>query len=168
MKSMNLLITATCGLLVIGCGSDDNYPDIKDPGGNAAPTASDASFTTQTDTELTGELMAMDDDGDDLTFALVDQATNGTVTVEDGGMFFYQPNATVTGSDSFTFEVSDGEATSSVAVVDITVEALEVSFSTYSRQAFEQQPTDEPLPVNGRAFEQDVTQPDAYDDLLMQ
>lgn len=168
MKPINLLMTAACGLLVIGCGSDKDYPDVKNPDGNATPTASDASFTTQTDTELTGELMARDDDGDELTFALIDQPTNGSVTLEESGMFSYQPNATVTGNDSFTFEVSDGEATSSVAMVDITIEALEVSFSTYSRQAFEQMPTDEPLPVNGRTFEQDVTEPDAYDDLLVQ
>ena len=52
------------------------------------------------------------------------------------------------------------------ATVNITIEALQVSFNDYSRAAFEQSATDEPLPVNGREFEQDVTDPMAYDDLL--
>ncbi|WP_347330307.1 Ig-like domain-containing protein [Marinimicrobium locisalis] len=169
MKSINYLIAASCALLVMGCGNDNDYPDPPPmkPVRNATPVASDASFTTRADTELTGALKGMDDDGDALTFALVDEPVNGNVTLDDAGMFAYQPNATVTGTDSFTFEVSDGKATSAVAVVDITIDPLEVMFSTYSRQAFEQRPTDEPLPVNGRSFNQDVTEPNAYDDLLM-
>ena len=86
--------------------------------------------------------------------------------VSENGDFTYQPNPEVTGSDSFTFTVSDGVNEPVSGSVNITIEALAVTFSTYSRAAFAQDPQDEPLVTNGRSFTQDVEDPDAYNDLL--
>lgn len=50
--------------------------------------------------------------------------------------------------------------------VNITIEALQVSFSEFSRVAFNQTATDTPLSVNGREFTQDVVDQNDYQDLI--
>lgn len=166
MKNYATALITVLALGMIGCGgssSKSHYPDDNRP-----PSAKDGSFVTQADTELTAVLRAVDENADSLTFSLVGEPTNGSVEVKENGSFSYSPNVNVTGSDSFTFRVSDGDLESNVASVEIVIEPLEVSFSTYSRQAFEQIATDEPLSLNSRVFVQDVTEPNAYDDLLTQ
>lgn len=158
------LIFAIATTTLVGCGGSDKKP--KPQPVNTIPTASAASFNTQTDTQLTGMLTAMDADGDALVYSAASQPSSGTLTLAANGSFTYLPDATVTGSDQFTFSVSDGKQTSSIATVSITIETLQVSFSVYSRSAYAQMPTDEPLPVNGREFAQDVSEETAYDDLL--
>ncbi|GAC31574.1 Ig-like domain-containing protein [Paraglaciecola polaris] len=155
--SLGLAVT----VILAGCnfGSDD---DDK----NVAPNAVSVDLTTQTETAIMDMLTATDDDGDSLIFSVGDEPTLGSVTVSDNGDFTYQPNPEVTGSDSFTFSVSDGINDPASGTVNITIEALTVSFSTQSRAAFAQQPQDEPLVTNGRSFTQDVEEPDAYNDLL--
>ena len=164
MKSMRFLLPLVIATALIGCGDNDHDP--KPPKGNTAPTASGDSFTTQADTELSGMLKGADADGDKLTYMVDMEPTQGSLMLDEDGSFTYQPNSTVTGMDQFTFSVSDGKKSSTSATVSITIEALQVSFDTYSRAAFAQEPTDEPLPVNGREFEQDVAEDSAYDDLL--
>jgi hypothetical protein len=57
-----------------------------------------------------------------LTYIIVDQPTNGTVTVDGTGpTVTYVPNAGYLGSDSFTFKVNDGQVDSGVATVATTV-----------------------------------------------
>jgi len=58
-----------------------------------------------------------------LTAAIVDQPTNGTVTLNTDGSFQYTPNAGFVGTDSFTYQASDGTLTSGTATVAITVVA---------------------------------------------
>ena len=168
MKTYATALITALTLIMVGCGGSSGKGGKPTPDLNQGPTASDASFTTQTDTEVTGTLNAEDSEGDPITFAVVDEAVNGTVMVEADGSFSYQPNATFTGNDSFSFRASDGDRDSNLANVEIVIEPLEVSFNTYSRQAFGQMPTDEPLPTNGRIFIQDVAESNAYDDLLTQ
>lgn len=164
MKNHHVLLPLLLATALIGCGGSDGKR--KPPKMNTTPVATTASFTTQADTELSDMLAGQDADRDSLTFAAVTQPTQGTLMLAADGSFTYLPNATVTGMDQFTFAVSDGKATSMTATVNITIEALQVSFNDYSRAAFEQSSTDAPLPLNGREFEQDVTEPTAYDDLL--
>ncbi|GAC23898.1 MAG: hypothetical protein CL579_15815 [Alteromonadaceae bacterium] len=159
LRVMSLGLAMT--IVLAGCdfGSDDNDE-------NVAPSAVSVDLTTQTETAIVDMLTATDEDGDSLTFSLVDEPKTGTVMVGDNGDFTYQPNPEVTGSDSFTFTVTDGINEPVSGSVNITIEALTVSFSSYSRAAFAQDPQDEPLSTNGRSFTQDVEDPDAYDDLL--
>lgn len=163
MKFPNLLVPVAlgCTLLLSACFHDD---DDKRP--NRAPTATASSFTTQADTVLESTLTGSDPDGNVLVFSLDAEPTQGSVIVNDDGTFTYLPNATYTGADQFTFVVSDGVLMSAPAVVDITVDPLEVLFSQYSREAFGQEATESPLPTEGRVFTQDVSEPSAYDDLL--
>ena len=61
-----------------------------------------------------------DADGDELTYALVTQPSNGVASLS-GSTVTYTPEADYNGSDSFTFTASDGFASSSAATVSITV-----------------------------------------------
>jgi len=158
------------GLVLVGAVSaltgcfdnDDDKPEV-----NVAPVAEDAMFTTQADIAFTEMLSASDANGDALTYTLATDGENGTTTVTADGDFTYTPNAQFTGSDSFVFSVSDGVNDADMGEVTITIEAQQVSFSSYTRDAFNQEATDEPLPINGREFTQDAEE-SSFDDLLPQ
>ena len=95
--------------------------------GNDAPVASDDTLTTDEDTPANGTLVASDADGDALTFSVVTQPSNGTVTITDAatGDFTYTPNADYNGSDSFTFVANDGTTDSNEATVDVTINPVD-------------------------------------------
>ena len=82
---------------------------------NDAPTANAASGATDEDQSVVIGLSGDDIDGDNLTFSLGDSAANGFVSL-DGSLATYTPNANYNGDDSFTFNVSDGEYSSSADV----------------------------------------------------
>ena len=160
MYSQILKMTAVgvLSLSLTACFDDDND--------NRAPTTVSVDLTTQADTPLVDMATAADADNDVLTYSIVTQPVNGQVTLDSDGQFTYVPNATVTGSDSFVFGVTDGSSPVVNGTVGITIEALQVGFSSYSRTVFAQNEGDAPLPVNGRVFTQDVVDANAYDDLL--
>lgn len=153
-------------LALSGCFDSDDDNDYQAPEENAAPVAVDEMLTTQADIAIDGTLTATDADGDPLTFGLGENGTLGNAEVNVDGSFTYTPNAQVTGSDSFAFTVSDGVNPEVTATVSVTIEAQQVSFSSYTRDAFNQAPTDEPLPINGREFTQDADDT-TFDDLLI-
>jgi len=90
---------------------------------NAAPMARAISLTTEMDTPISSLLHASDAEGDALTFSIVTNGLNGSAVITDAtsGAFTYTPNAGVTGTDSFTYMVIDGQAESAAATVSITV-----------------------------------------------
>ncbi len=156
-------VILSAGFVVSAC----NFGDDKDlPTPNRAPNAMSEALTTQADIAIMDMVTATDEDGDPLTFAVTTDPILGTVTMAADGSYTYTPNPTVTGEDSFQFSVSDGMAADSTGTVTITIENQVVSFESYSRAAFAQGEQDQPLPTNGRTFTQDVTDPDAYDDLI--
>lgn len=91
---------------------------------NDAPVGSNTEITVSGDSPFDGVLPAASDpDGDPLTYALGTQAQHGTITVNADGSYRYVPAADYNGSDSFTYQVSDGEAVSTYTV-RITVTAV--------------------------------------------
>lgn len=150
----NVLLAA---LLLSACGNDHT---------NKAPVATNSTLTTQADTPLSGQLIGSDVDDSKLNYAVATQPTQGTVIVQPNGIFVYTPKVDTTGTDSFTFIVSDGKLSAPTATVNITINPLEVTFESYSRKAYAQDASAQPLPLNTRNVEQDVTDPTAYDDLL--
>ncbi len=64
-----------------------------------------------------------DADLDALTYSIVNQPAQGTVTITNAatGAYTYTPNVLTYGADSFTFKVNDGTADSTIATVSITV-----------------------------------------------
>ncbi|RYZ96407.1 MAG: hypothetical protein EOO68_16895 [Moraxellaceae bacterium] len=157
-----LLPVGLAAVLLSGCNDDDNKP----PKINEAPTATASTFSAEADKTYTGKLAGADAESDKLTFLVGTAPTQGTLKLEADGSFTYLPNAEFTGSDKFTFTVSDKTHLSLPAEVMITVGLQQVTFSEYSRKAFNQASTDKPLPLNSREIKQDVTAANAYDDLL--
>lgn len=165
---INTSLALSIGVLLMGCGS--GYDDDDSAAVNTPPVALSVDLITQADTAIVDMLSGTDADGDTLNFSIAEQPTQGTLTIGADGSFTYQPNATVTGTDSFSFTVSDVStqyaSASDTGTVNITIESQIVSFASYSRLVFLQNETDTPLPTNGRDFTQDVTDPNAFDDLL--
>jgi hypothetical protein len=79
--------------------------------------------TTHQNTPVSGTLQATDSDGDPLSYSVVTGAANGVVTITNAatGAFTYTPNTGFTGTDSFTFTVTDGALSSNVAKVTILI-----------------------------------------------
>lgn len=96
---------------------------------NDVPIATAASVTTKKGTAVTGTLSGTDvDTGTTLNFAKVTDPVHGTVTIDAAtGAYTYTPAAGYTGTDSFTFTVSDGMLTSTAAAFSLTIESLPVS-----------------------------------------
>ncbi len=103
--------------------SDPAVADIKVLGPNSPPTADAQSVSTPEDTALGIVLSGSDPEGDPLTFAVVSGPGHGTL----GGVaphLVYTPTLNYNGADAFSFVVSDGLLTSTAAVVDIAVQAV--------------------------------------------
>jgi large repetitive protein len=91
---------------------------------NDAPQVQDVAADLAEDTPPTLTLLAnaVDVDGDTLTI-VTGAAAHGTVEVNADGSITYTPNADYHGADSFTYTVSDGQASAS-ATVQLTVTAM--------------------------------------------
>jgi VCBS repeat-containing protein len=98
---------------------------------NLPPVAVNDSYSTNQDTQLTvnaaNGVLKNDTDanGDTLTAVLNANVAHGTLALNAAdGSFIYMPNAGYTGPDTFTYHASDGTASSNVATVTITVNAV--------------------------------------------
>jgi len=87
---------------------------------NKAPVAIAQKVTTAEDTALKVTLSGTDEDKDPLTYLVVAQPKNGTVT-GTGSTPLYTPKADFNGTDSFKFKVNDGAADSDAVTVEVTV-----------------------------------------------
>jgi VCBS repeat-containing protein len=95
---------------------------------NRAPTANPDAYSTAEDTPLTVAapgVLANDSDPehDPLSAVLVSGPSHGTLTLNPDGSFTYTPATNHTGSDSFTYQASDGTLASELATVTLTVTA---------------------------------------------
>ncbi|HSH04129.1 MAG TPA: Ig-like domain-containing protein [Anaerolineae bacterium] len=93
-----------------------------------APTAAHDTYTVAEDNDLiitAPGLLANDYDLDGDTFTLIGTTdpAHGTVTALADGSFTYEPAANFYGTDSFSYEISDGQF-SDTAIVTITVTAV--------------------------------------------
>lgn len=89
---------------------------------NDAPVADPVMTMADEDVGFSGVLTAFDEEGDELTFSLVedDEDHLGVLTINPDGRFTYRPDQDANGSDSFQFQVSDGEAVG-LATFDVAV-----------------------------------------------
>jgi large repetitive protein len=85
-----------------------------------APVADNQTVETDEDVSVEIILTGSDPDGDQITFIVVTQPSNGTLTGTAPSLT-YVPNANYFGADSFTFKVNDGTDDSNIATVSITV-----------------------------------------------
>ncbi|HEV8577449.1 MAG TPA: Ig-like domain-containing protein, partial [Thermoanaerobaculia bacterium] len=85
---------------------------------NDPPDAINDSATTDEGSSVTITAIANDTDieGDALTVIAVSTPAHGTATINGNGTVTYSPASTYSGSDSFTYTISDGSATDSATV----------------------------------------------------
>ncbi len=101
---------------------------------NQAPTAADDNrpeYVVDEDGSLTigvGDGVLLNDndpDGDPITAVNASDPQNGSVTLNPDGSFTYTPDPDFNGTDSFTYQASDGQVPlSNTATVTITVNAV--------------------------------------------
>ncbi|MEL6828598.1 MAG: cadherin-like domain-containing protein, partial [Pseudomonadota bacterium] len=96
------------------------------PPGNQAPAATDDTLSTPAQTALVidaaDDLLGndTDPDGDPLSISTYSQPANGALVENGDGTYIYTPNAGFSGTDSFTYTVTDG-AESDTATVNLAV-----------------------------------------------
>ncbi len=92
---------------------------------NTAPDAADDTYSGDFNTKITGNVLDNDTDadGDKLCVISVTQPENGTVKMFSDGSFSYTPNDGFSGTDTFTYKISDGKGGYDTATVTVTVGA---------------------------------------------
>jgi Big-like domain-containing protein len=104
-------------------------PDIgafESPPTDQPPLAAGDGYTIAENTTLTVDAPGVlgndsDPDGDSLTVMLIDNPSNGVLTLNPDGSFVYVPAADFFGTDGFTYEASDGQLNSNAVAVVIEV-----------------------------------------------
>ncbi len=135
--SVDKIVVSSNGQFLVDNIGLTTHSDIL-PGGNSAPTALDDSFATDESTAVIGNLLDNDSDPDNdaLTVTSVAGQTGGTVTLASGaivtfaadGSFTYDPNGAFDGlyngdsaTDSFSYEISDGNGGTDTATAVINI-----------------------------------------------
>lgn len=110
----------TAGDGIVTSGSGVESVTVSNPTG--PPTATNGSVTTAENTAVNNVLSCASCTGA-LTFAIATQPAHGSVTLTDAasGAFTYTPTTGYSGSDSFTFKVSNSLGTSNAATESVTV-----------------------------------------------
>ena len=124
------LVLLVCGVAACGGGGGSSPPASNPPNPppptNAAPVAAGDKYNANRDASLAVAapgVLANDTDANSnaLTAKLVGNVTHGTLTLKPDGSFSYQPTASYTGTDEFTYAANDGKMDSAAAKVTIAV-----------------------------------------------
>jgi hypothetical protein len=91
------------------------------------------------------KLNANDADGDDLSFTIVDDPSNGQLgnVNPSTNTVTYTPDEDYSGEDNFTFIVNDGTIDSNEATVSITVEEQQTEHAHQEEEDSQQEEEDE-------------------------
>lgn len=88
---------------------------------NQPPTAPDYYVTTPEATEINGQVIGTDPDGDILTYSALTGPANGSLTVNSDGTWSYTPRIRFVGPDSFTVLIEDGRGGAIISTVFVEV-----------------------------------------------
>jgi large repetitive protein len=107
------------------CPSPPSSPLLAAPV-NRPPVVAAVAYSTPRDKALSiaapGVLAnASDADNDPLSASPLVQPANGNLTLDPNGSFVYVPGLDFTGSDNFTFNVTDGQGGYALGVAFITI-----------------------------------------------
>ncbi len=95
---------------------------------NPAPVAQNDAYTGTEDVAITGNVRTNDSDpdGDILTVNTtpVSGPSNGMLTLNSNGTFTYTPASNFTGTDTFTYEVTDADGATTTATVTLYVNPI--------------------------------------------
>ena len=97
---------------------------IRKSANNTLPVANDQSVATDEDTQVAITLSASDADNDPVIFTILSQPTFGLLS-GTGPNITYIPFMDANGSDSFTFNVNDGNDVSNLATVNLTINPVD-------------------------------------------
>lgn len=98
---------------------------ISTPAVNTEPVAMSDSVTTSAEMAIKIPVLNndSDSDGDSLTITTFTQGANGTVTLNSDNSLTYSPHQGFSGTDNFSYSISDGQGGSASAAVYVNVEA---------------------------------------------
>jgi hypothetical protein len=98
---------------------------LLNPGTNEAPVASNDRFQLTSEDPIDLDLLANDRDtnGDTLRVARVYSPAEGTIRESQTGILRYHPPARYTGTDRFTYVVTDGKGATARATAEIEIPA---------------------------------------------
>lgn len=96
---------------------------------NTPPVTVNDTVTTDEDTAVTINVLANDSDAQDGTpvpgtVTEAYGAANGAVTINADGTITYTPGANFSGTDSFTYELTDSDGATATATVEVTVDPV--------------------------------------------
>ncbi len=104
----------------VGCYTCHNGPNSESATANPPATVGNASAATAAGTPVTIPLSATDPEGNSLTLRVVSQPANGTAGLT-GTKATYYPDASFTGTDTFTFAAWNGSTDSNLGTVTVAV-----------------------------------------------
>ena len=141
MNNNTATITGTAYILKYGTANDTSTMDVDAflAVVATAPTATGQTVSTVFDTAKVITLAGTDPQGGtNLNFAIVNNPTNGTLSsITEGSALTstvtYTPNSGYSGTDSFTFTVTDGTTVSSSATVNISITGQSFQWSVDNR-----------------------------------
>ncbi len=109
-------------ILFLGCQSSSKNVESDDLHSfiNQAPIANDQSVSVDKNSSVAITLSATDANSDPLTYTIITQPTNGTLSGSAPNLT-YTPNTNYVGSDSFSFRANDGKVDSNIATITITI-----------------------------------------------
>ncbi|RYY73436.1 MAG: retention module-containing protein, partial [Gammaproteobacteria bacterium] len=121
--------------------------------GNLAPEISTQNFSGDEDTNISGQIIANDPENGGLTYSLVGQPANGSISLDPAtGGFVYTPNSNYSGPDSFVVTVTDGAGNTTNTTVSLNVGAINDAPVTQGQTLS----TVEDTPINGQVVASDV------------
>ncbi|NIY77710.1 cadherin-like domain-containing protein [Thalassospira sp. HF15] len=111
--------------------------------GNEAPVAGDDTFEilANSPTVIAAETLLANDtdaDGDSLSIVSVQNAANGTVSLDENGDIVFTPDTGYTGGASFSYTVSDGRGGTDVGSVSVDVQPAVDDSSTVGENTYYQ------------------------------
>ena len=122
---------------------------------NDLPVANDMNVTTDEDKPLNITADVTDVDGDALTYYFYSYPKHGAL-LGTAPNFTYRPEADYNGTDSFSYRVSDGTATTATATVTITLNPVEDVPVAVGRTWYGTEDTPFPLLLSGRDADGDA------------
>ena len=98
---------------------------------NDAPTSELTSATLDEDSSVILDVLASANDVDEDTLSISDysQGTNGAVTINENDEIVYTPNTHYSGSDSFTYTISDGNGGTVTKTLNLTINPLPINIT---------------------------------------
>lgn len=137
--------------------SIDEIIIIVGEGTNQTPTATALNLTTDENQNLNVTLLGTDEDGDTLTYTIVENPSNGTLSGTAPNLT-YTPTTDYNGTDSFTYKVNDGTVDSVVETVNITINTIQTSSTSSIKKTGQTKSYD----VNGTEVTNNSLKDDGY------